>query len=120
MTLQIRDFLSDERARNVAHADVYTWIVQRAYGVDCDVIVGHHIGFQRHGDIQTETEIPSADSLLFDQEIMAAAFGPVGATIIDTIVPMKPGHREEYVRQWITSYEKKNGCGRSAHTTEVA
>lgn len=69
-----RDYLGYENHRNTVHAQLYTDIVNEAFGHE-DVIVGHHITFERHGDIKTENEIPSADTLLFDVDVASRLFG---------------------------------------------
>lgn len=68
------DYLGYENHRNAVHAQLYTDIVNEAFGKE-DVIVGHHITFERHGDIKTENEIPSADTLLFDVDVATRLFG---------------------------------------------
>jgi hypothetical protein len=75
--MQPKDYLTTERVRNThpENAALYTKLIKRAFGDNIDVIVGHHIGFQVHEHIETENEIPSADTLLFDHDIMFAAFG---------------------------------------------
>src|SRR5688572_29043208 len=75
MHAQIKDFLSVEDKRNRTHAALFARMLRLAYGRDVDVIVGHHVTFEFHGDISTENEIPSADCLLFDHDIMPRIFG---------------------------------------------
>ena len=70
----MKDFLGFENARNKLNAELYTRILKIAYPDQTDVLVGHHLCFEKHGDIQTENEIPSADTLIFDHEIMRAVF----------------------------------------------
>lgn len=70
----IKDYLGMENARNKHHADLYVKLIQLAYGDHQDVLVGHHLNFETHGDIDTINEIPSADTLIFDHEIMSRVF----------------------------------------------
>lgn len=73
---QIKDYLGFENARNKLHAEVYTRLIKEAFGGDqCSVLVGHHLAFELKGDINTENEIPSADTLLFDHQVMKIVFG---------------------------------------------
>jgi hypothetical protein len=67
----MKDYLVAENQRNRRNAPLYTEILRRCYG-DTQVVVGHHVSF----DATTEpNEIPSADTLLFDHEIMGRVFG---------------------------------------------
>ena len=120
--LQLKDFLGEEQARNKRHAALYETLVKRAFGANIDVIIGHHIGFEIHGDIQSETEIPSADTLLFNREIMAAVFGEVHASrILEQLSRAAPDEREKIVAEWLDLGEAMIAVGtRSTHLTEVA
>lgn len=71
----MKDYLSTEQSRNKAHAGIYERMLKIAFGETCAVLVGHHIGFEFNGDINTENEIPSSDTLLFDHDIMQRVFG---------------------------------------------
>jgi hypothetical protein len=69
----MKDYLEYENARNKAAAALFERMLRTAFG-DCQVMVGHHIGMEFGGDLQTENEIPSADTLCFDHDIMKAVF----------------------------------------------
>jgi len=72
----MKDYLGFENERNKKHAALYTKLIKRAYGEGAsEVLIGHHLTFESHGDLNTENEIPSADTLLFDHEIMRRVFG---------------------------------------------
>jgi hypothetical protein len=90
-------FLKDEGKRNRANADLFRVMLCIAWGEDCEIIVGHHINFQFDKDFNTEDEIPAADTLLFDHEIMHAVFGDKALGIMRTIATLAPYEREEYV-----------------------
>lgn len=75
MTLKAKDWLTVEADRNRANADLFTAIMRKAYGQNESILIGHHLCFQCGNDIATENEIPAADSLIFDIEIMRAVFG---------------------------------------------
>lgn len=77
-----KDYLGFEAQRNRTHAQMYTEILQVAFGTDNDVLVGHHICFEHDHKIETENEIPSADTLIFDHDIMKRAFGSMSRIVI--------------------------------------
>lgn len=68
------DYLTWENNRNARNAKLYTDIINVAFG-KVDVIVGHHLTFEQHGNIKTENEVPSADTLLFDTNVAQRVFG---------------------------------------------
>lgn len=70
----MRDFLASENERNKRHCTLYGALMQRALG-KVDIFIGHHLCFENMGNLATEQEIPSADTLLFDHDIMSAVFG---------------------------------------------
>lgn len=100
MSVQVKSFLSTEGKRNRANADLYLEMLQLAYpGEVIDVIVGHHICFEFDKDIATENEIPAADTLLFDHEIMGRIFGKDKAlAYMHRMVELSAGEREDYIR----------------------
>lgn len=97
MTRPTAKFLKDEGKRNRANADLFRAMLCVAWGEDCDIIVGHHINFQFDKDFRTEDEIPAADTLLFDHDIMSAVFGDAALGIMREISVLPPYRREEYV-----------------------
>jgi hypothetical protein len=100
MSTQVKSFLSTEGKRNRANADLYLDMLRIAYpGEKLDVIVGHHICFEFDGDISTENEIPAADTLLFDHEIMGRIFGKDKArSLMHALVDLPDAKREDYLR----------------------
>lgn len=71
-----KDYLGAENARNKQHAKLFEDIIRAAYGHNNDVLIGHHLTFEEHGNINTENEIPAADTLVFDHDLMGRVFGP--------------------------------------------
>lgn len=72
----MKDYLGFENARNKRNAATYEKLMKKALKHDaCAVLIGHHLTFELDGDLQTENEIPSADCLMFDHDLMTAAFG---------------------------------------------
>lgn len=77
-------FLSFEDARNRTHARLYADIMRRALGggAQTSVLIGHHLGFEFNQDIETENEIPSADTLLFNHALMGKVFGDRAVSVM--------------------------------------
>lgn len=88
----LKDWLGYELGRNKAHSDLYVALLKKALtklakGQRAEVLIGHHITFElgQEGeslDITTENEIPSADCLMFDHDIMTAVFGGAAGAIM--------------------------------------
>lgn len=91
-------FLSGEGKRNRANADLFQAILCRAWGNGCSVITGHHVSFLFDGDLATEDEVPSADCLLFDHDIMGELFPEDYLDIMRHISGLVRYEREDYVR----------------------
>lgn len=100
MSVQVKSFLSTEGKRNRANADLYLDILRLAYpGERIEVIVGHHICFEFDGDISTENEIPAADTLLFNHDILSRIFGKDKArAYMHHMVDLDDEKREDYLR----------------------
>jgi len=95
--MAIKDYLGAENARNKKHAALYSRLIKRAFGEQNDVLVGHHLTFEEHGNIETENEIPAADTLMFCHDLMSRVFGPAQAlTLMRELasVPADTGERE--------------------------
>lgn len=91
-------YLSGEGKRNRHNADLFQALLCQSWGLGCSVMTGHHVAFLFDGDLATEDEVPSADCLLFDLEIMGEVFGTERDAILHAIVTMPRGDRENYVR----------------------
>ncbi len=94
-------FLSGEGKRNRTNADLFQLMLCKAWGEGCQVITGHHISFLFDGDLETEDEVPSADCLLFDHEIMSTLFPKDYISIMATLAVLERYDRENYVRKLI-------------------
>lgn len=90
-------YLSGEGKRNRHNADLFEAILRCAWG-DCSVMTGHHIAFLFEGKLDTEDEVPSADTLLFDLDIMGAVFGQERDAMLMTIARLPRNDREDHVR----------------------
>ena len=93
-----KQYLETEDERNRTHADLFTAMVQRAFGASNSVLVGHHICFENAGDITTENEIPSADSLIFDHDIMRALFGDDAISLMQRLAATSCEARDRVLR----------------------
>lgn len=97
--MQVKDYLTTENVRNKKYAHLYTDLIKRAFGENQDVLIGHHITFEEHGNIETENEIPAADSLLFCHDLMTRVFGSKAISLMMLLasMPADTGQREEAV-----------------------
>lgn len=80
MLTNAKYYLQAENDRNTHHGPVFIDLIKRAFGVDEVVMVGHHFVFEpqqamQKFDLSKLNEIPSADTMLFDHDIMRAVFG---------------------------------------------
>lgn len=94
----VKDYLGEENQRNKRHADLFQKLLQLAFGANVDVLVGHHLTFEVHGDISTENEVPAADTLLFDHDIMGKVFGSDAVPLMQRLAATRCEQREEIVR----------------------
>jgi len=101
----MKDWLGWENARNKQHAAIYTEIMRRAFGGtgSVQVLIGHHLTFEQNGDLDTENEIPSADCLLFDHEIMGKVFGENAIPLMQALASVPCVAREPIVKAALAS-----------------
>jgi hypothetical protein len=95
---EMKDYLGYENARNKAHAGLYVAIMRAAFGADCEVLIGHHLTFEQGGKLETENEIPSADCLMFDHEVMKRVFGSNAFNIMRALASV-PAEKRDSVLQ---------------------
>lgn len=91
---RIPDYYEVGDKRNRKNAAFYTELVELAFGKCQRVLVGHHICFQTGGHIQTENEIPSADALLFDHEIMTRVYSEMAVPLMMKMASVPAEMRE--------------------------
>lgn len=72
----MKDYLASEHDRNVHKHRTFERLLRLAFGPDVSVLVAHHITFTLEPGGEPN-EIPSADTAMFDHEIMGRAFGKV-------------------------------------------
>ena len=102
----MKDYLATENQRNKTHAALYTAIMKEAFGADCEVLIGHHLTFEQGGDLSTENEIPSADCLMFDHEVMTKVFGESAITLMRYLAATPMEQRDSILKQ---AYEGRVG-----------
>lgn len=100
------DFLTVENVRNKDNAQLYVDMVKQALGSDWDVLIGHHIMYEKNGDVTTEGEIPSADTLIFDHTIMGSIFGDDLFPILQELAIVPPGMRDVRLAEIYEGYRK--------------
>lgn len=108
--MPIKEYLGAENARNKKHAALYTDLIRRAFGKGQDVLVGHHLTFEEHGHIESENEIPSADTLLFCHDLMGRVFGADQAISLMRILatlPVDGDMREQLVADTLYEMDSK-------------
>lgn len=99
-------WLQAENDRNVHNGSLFVNIIKAAFGIDEVVMVGHHFVFEPRTamtelDLTKLNEIPSADTVLFDHDIMGAVFGPVSGMVIVELAkhPVSTGARDAKARE---------------------
>lgn len=95
-----KDYLQYENARNKKYAALYTKLIKLAFGEKNAVLVGHHITFEYDGDLATENEVPSADSLIFDHDIMQAVFGDNCIRIMQHLATVDCEQRDDVLLEY--------------------
>jgi hypothetical protein len=103
----MKDYLTFEGARNRKYNELYAALIRKAYGVGarCEVMIGHHLSFELDSKLETENEIPAADTLIFDHTIMTAAFGSMAVQIMQELASLPAEEREDTLRVHMTHYE---------------
>lgn len=95
----MKDYLGFENARNKHHAAVYTKLMRLGLGHAADhvvaVLIGHHLTFEVNGDLETENEIPSADCLIFDHDIMGKVFGKWAVPLMQSLAAVPCEQRDD-------------------------
>lgn len=104
--VKVKDYLSSETVRNKQHASTYERFLKAALPERrLSVFVGHHISFEIDGDLSTENEIPSADCLMFDHELMGTVFGQHnGVAIMRDLAGYNCDERDARFKFWLDAY----------------
>lgn len=113
-----KDWIGYENARNKRNVQLYTDILQMALqkitgSKVVAVLIGHHLVFEFDGDgdermdIETENEIPSADCLMFDHDIMTAVFGDDAIFIMRNLATLSCDDRDTYLQDCWNALQKQ-------------
>lgn len=105
-TERFEQYLTEENDRNKKHADLYTRMIKLAFGMDAQCIIGHHLTFELNGNLETENEIPSADTLLFDHYAMKKIFGHKAIPLMKMLASVPASKRDQIVINALNNLEK--------------
>jgi hypothetical protein len=104
--MSLKDYLKTEEMRNVTATAIFKRFLQQAVGA-CEVVVAHHIIFIKEGELPNE--IPSADTLLFSNELMTAVFGESKARMIMAVLASRPPEiREKVLEDFLNAKDDEN------------
>lgn len=106
MENNFEQYLTTENERNKKNASLYTRMIKLAFGKDAAVIIGHHLTFENDGDLNTENEIPSADTLLFDHYCMKKIFGHKAIPLMKMLASVPASKREQIVENALNNLER--------------
>lgn len=93
----MKDYLGYENDRNKKNAALYQAILRKAWGPTTDVLVGHHICTEQNRELSTENEIPSADTLMFDHDIMGKVFGDNAQNVMIHLALRTADERDDHL-----------------------
>lgn len=108
-------FLHYENDRNQLNTDLYKRFLGIAFGAEEHelVLVGHHFmcesqrpGNSAEENLRTINEIPSADTALFDHDIMRAVFGADFLDVIKALAVVPASDREKILESRLSLLDK--------------
>ena len=92
-------YLGYENDRNARGHKLYEKLLKIAFGAENEVISGHHFMLAPDGDINKGVnEIPSADTILFDHDIMSKVFGDKAVHIMSKLAMRPVEARDEFLK----------------------
>jgi hypothetical protein len=104
-----KQWVFDEVHRNVTNAALFATLACASYGQEFEFFIGHHLAYKRtHKDITTKSEIPSADTLLFDHDIMIDVFGPRALDVMAQLARTPTAKREAVLEQMLRDHKSGN------------
>lgn len=104
--MAVKDYLGYEHARNKCNAAVYERLIKLAFareGSSIMTLTGHHLTFELDEDLSTENEIPSADCMMFDHEIMGRVFGVNAVQIMRHLAALDCEARDKALAEYVES-----------------
>lgn len=87
-----KNYLEAENARNLKNHALYSAMLKRAFGNECQVMIAHHLTFEGEG--VAPDEIPSADTFLFDIALMRRIFGLGASNLLQQMAILPPEQRD--------------------------
>lgn len=109
MANSMKEWIMVEGRRNKQNAALYATLVCGSYGQSFEMFIGHHLAYkQKHEEITTLSEIPSADTLLFDHEIMIDVFDVRALDVMAQLARTPAVHREGLLAQMLHDHAKGN------------
>ena|SRR5215471_18013464 len=109
--LSNKPWIQSEGKRNRDNAMLYVTLITKAYGVQFEMFIGHHLAYKSQHDAKTTLdEIPSADTLLFDHEIMTAVFGQRAIPIMQMLAAKPCGEREQLLETLLARGQNEELC----------
>lgn len=104
--MQFKYYLGYENDRNTQNAELFVTLLQHAMDPKEVVLVGHHFVCELNGDLKTLNEIPSADTLLFDHEIMKAVFGDGFMEVMLDLARSPAANRQNVLRVHLAALDR--------------
>lgn len=94
-----KGYFRAEKVRNADSAVLFTDMLKHAFGEHNIVIIGHHLTFEdTRGtpleNVKSENEIPSADTLMFDHDVMQACFGSDAIMVMQSLASVRTDLRD--------------------------
>lgn len=103
------EWISVEGHRNRQNAALYAALVCGAYGQSFEMFIGHHLAYkQKHEEITTLSEIPSADTLLFNHDIMIDIFDVRALDVMSQLARTPAAYREQVLEQMLHDHKSGN------------
>lgn len=120
--MAMKDYLGFENDRNKKHAGLYERFLKLAIGGEANVavLVGHHVTFEIGGDLETENEIPSADTLMFDHDLMRAVFGERAITVMMRLASVPVAQRDDLLKWYMDHREATDAAARILAAQDAA
>lgn len=97
----MKDYLMAENDRNRTKHKVYERLLRAALQTECVVVVvGHHVSFKLPGN-DNLNEIPSADTLIFDFELMSKVFGAKTPLVLEHLAVLDCNARDAMLEEYL-------------------
>lgn len=103
-TAKQESFVRYEVDRNHRAKTVFQALLRRAYGPGSTVIISHHLTVMCSKGVVHE--IPSADTILFDHDIMHKVFGTEAPSKMVVLAKLPPHRREDKVKDWLDTMSR--------------